>query len=149
MKKTVFEKLLWDNDYISFSKTRDVHLVCMFTADNMPTFSVTYIPRGSSAIDGIKPSNDTVNLANLRKDLLNLAEDELFVLGRLPECDYRIGLPELEAYYKKNGDKSNPELFYMRHATTISRIHCFIKKTEDGKFALFDCSTAGVCIMLN
>lgn len=142
MKREQFESI-----FAEVAKDRECKMIAVFNAENMPKIAITVLPRGYFEAP-IMPYelHNHVELKNFRETIEGLKEDEIFVLGRRPECDYRPGFDEVKKYEAEG--KLNAEYFYMRNYVTISRLHCFVKKLKDGKFALYDCSLAGTCIVL-
>jgi len=142
MKKEEFLEKLAEIDI-----RRQIKMVAVFNADNIPTIGVSEIRRGR---DWDETSAGYITDLNQFKEAFeNLSTDELFVFGRTEECNHRIGFEEIKDCFKKDGySAENAEYFYMRNCVTVSRLHCFVKKMDNGKFALFDCSTAGTCIVL-
>ena len=131
--------------------SRESRLIAVFTTTTAPKLSVTESQSGVCTLFSARPSHNhyEADLAQFLPEFVELKKGEFFVLGRLPECDHRIGLEDVKKYFKNHGDsEENAEYYYMRNAVTVSRIHCFVKNNQDGTFSLYDISTAGTCIIL-
>ncbi|MBP5352462.1 MAG: FHA domain-containing protein [Alphaproteobacteria bacterium] len=67
-----------------------------------------------------------------------LQKGEIFVIGRAGDCNYYLPKSLL---IDENGHRANK--------TSVSRYHCFIKKTDDGTFELYDVSATYTMVCLD
>ena len=142
MKKEVFLRTLEEID-----SRRSVKLIAVFNYETMPTIAVNEIRRGRDWDE--TSAGYATDLAAFKDAFENLDSDELFVFGRAPECDNRLGLESVKKCFTENGNsEENAEYYYTRNCVTISRLHCFVQRRGKGNYVLFDCSTAGTCIIL-
>lgn len=141
MKKEELKDMLYGID-----RKREIKMVAVFNLNNLPTIGVGEIRRGREWDE--TTAGYVTDLHQFKEAFKNLDDGELFVFGRIPECNHRLGLKEVKDAFTKDGcTEENAEYFYLRNCTTISRIHCFVKKMEKGNYGLFDCSTAGTVIV--
>jgi len=144
MKKQKLEEL-FDQLFMETRERKEVKLMATFSEENFPTIAMVETRRGRDWEEST-PSRTKINLCRFKTELKNLGKDEFFVLGRLPECDFR---PELEEVVEcfKNHDKKDAEYYYLRNCRNVSRVHAIIKKNDDGSYNLYDCSLAGTVIV--
>lgn len=125
---------------------RQIKLIAVFNSDeHLPMIAVTKArcrKRWEDMAIGY-----VTNLAKFKSEFEKLADGDLFVFGRSPECEHRLGLEIIKDSFKKNNSsEKNAEQFYMNHCSTISRLHCFVMR--NGKsYLLYDCSISGTSIL--
>lgn len=138
---------LFDQLFMETRERKEVKLMATFSEGNFPTIAMSETRRGHDWEDAT-PSKIKIGLNKFRTELKKLGKDDFFVLGRLPECDYRPEFPETVEAFKKHGNsEENAEYYYLRNCRNVSRVHCIIKNNQDGTYNLYDCSLAGTVIV--
>lgn len=141
MKKDEFLRKLHEID-----SARQIKLVAMFNGNNIPQIAVTEARPGKDWED--MTIGYVTDLNRFKDEFSNLGEDDLFVMGRLPECDYRLGYDTVTNCFKKNSfGEENAKHYYMHNCLAVGELHCFVKK-HDKSYLLYDCSIAGTSIVL-
>lgn len=148
MKKEKLQEL-FDKLFMETRERKEIKLMTTFSEKNFPTIAMSETRRGRDWED-TTPSKIKINLCRFKTELEKLGKDEVFVFGRLPECDFRPELEEVTECFKKRGEKNaeeNAEFYYLRNCRNVSRVHCFIQNNQNGTYNLYDCSLAGTVIV--